>query len=185
MAFPAACGIHPDAGWRRQFLNDPLRGRLTRPSRALPGPTFAAPKAACGSSAATTVPGRGHVLGWRSGLGWVWWGSGTWWRWRVRGSPRSPVPWGCVGSGGVGGYGPAGTRARSPPRGCVRICGDSGSRASAGCELTSRVARGAGTLLVDPGAVLVCWGVVCGTGVRALRGGRTSRIAPRLQHAKP
>ena len=37
--------------------------------RALPGPTFAAPRAACGSSAATTVPGRGSGLGRRSGRG--------------------------------------------------------------------------------------------------------------------
>ena len=39
--------------------------------RALPGPTFAAPRAACGSSAATIVPGRGRGLGRRSGRGWV------------------------------------------------------------------------------------------------------------------
>ena len=39
--------------------------------RALPGPTFAAARAACGSSAATTVPGRGRGLGRRSGRGWV------------------------------------------------------------------------------------------------------------------
>ena len=29
----AACGIHPPAGWRRQFSTDTLRGRLTRPAR--------------------------------------------------------------------------------------------------------------------------------------------------------
>ena len=39
--------------------------------RALTGPTFAAPRAACGSSAATTVPGRACGLGRRSGRGWV------------------------------------------------------------------------------------------------------------------
>ena len=39
--------------------------------RALPGPTSAAPRAACGSSAATTVPGRACGLGRRSGCGWV------------------------------------------------------------------------------------------------------------------
>ena len=33
MASHAACGIHPPAGWRRQFSTDPLRGRWTRPSR--------------------------------------------------------------------------------------------------------------------------------------------------------
>ena len=39
--------------------------------RALPGPTSAAPRAVCGSSAATTVPGRACGLGRRSGRGWV------------------------------------------------------------------------------------------------------------------
>ena len=39
--------------------------------RALPGPTLAAPRAACGSSAATTVPGRDRGLGRRGGRGWV------------------------------------------------------------------------------------------------------------------
>ena len=37
--------------------------------RALPRPTSAAPRAACGSSAATTVPGRACGLGRRSGRG--------------------------------------------------------------------------------------------------------------------
>ena len=34
-------------------------------------------------------------------------GSGDRWRWRAWGIPRSPVPWGCVGSGGARGCGPA------------------------------------------------------------------------------
>ena len=67
--------------------------------RALPGPTFAAPGAACGSSAAITVPGQGRGLLRRSGRGWVLWGHGDWWRWRARGSSRSPVPWGARGAG--------------------------------------------------------------------------------------
>ena len=33
MAFHAACGMHPPAGWRRLFFTDPLRGRWTRLSR--------------------------------------------------------------------------------------------------------------------------------------------------------
>ena len=101
MASHAACGMHPPpAGWRRQFSTDPLRGWWTRPSReGSVGPTFAAPRAACGCSAATTVPERGPRLGRRSGRGWPWWGRGDWWRSRARGSPRSPVVWGCVGSG--------------------------------------------------------------------------------------
>ena len=60
------------------------------------------------------------------------------------GRPRSPVPWSCVGSGGLGGRGPADTRAGSPPRGLIGIRGGGGSGASAGCELTSRVGRGRG-----------------------------------------
>ena len=72
----------------------------------------------------------------------------------------------------MGGCGHAGTRARSPPRGLVGIRVGGGSGASAGCGLTSRVGRGAWTLLVDPGAFLVWSGVLCGPGVRALKGGR-------------
>ena len=121
--------------------------------RALPRPIFAAPRAACVSSSTTTVHGRGLGLGRRSGCGWVWWCRWDWWRWRARGSPCSPVPWGCMQSDGVGGCGPAGTRARSHPQGSVGIRARSGSGASAGCGLTLRVGRGAGTLLVDPGTV--------------------------------
>ena len=134
--------------------------------RALPGPTFAAPRAACGSSAATTVPGRGRGLRRRSGRGWVCRGRGDWWRWRAWGIPRSPVPWGCAGSGAASGCALAGVRAHSPPRGGVgTLCGG-GSRACAVCRLTSRVGRGAGTLLADSGVVLArsgaglwAWGV--------------------------
>ena len=106
---------------------------------ALPGPTFAAPRAACGSSAATTVPGRGRGLGGRSGSAWVWWGCGDWWPWRARGISHSPVPWRRVGSGSLGGCEPAGTRTRSLPQGWVVIRDGGGSGASAGCGLTSRV----------------------------------------------
>ena len=153
--------------------------------RALPGPTFAAPGAACGSSAATTVPGRGRGLGRRSGRGWVWLVGGDWWRWRARGSPHSVVPWGCVGSGGVGECGPGDVRSRSPPWGWVGTRSGGSSKASAGFGLTSRVGRGAGTLLLDPGAVLLRSGLVCGPGVRAFRDGRRRRIAPRLRRAPP
>ena len=69
MASHTACGIHPPAGRRRQFSTGP--GGPGPRGRALPGPTFAAPRAACGSSAATTVPGRGRGLGRRSGRRWV------------------------------------------------------------------------------------------------------------------
>ena len=52
-------------------------------------------------------------------------------------------------------------------RGCVETRGGGGSGACAVCGLTSRVGRGAGTLLVDPGVDLVRSGVVWGPGVRA------------------
>ena len=100
-------------------------------------------------------------------------------RWRAWGIPRSPAAWRCMGSGGAGGSGLAGLRARSPPQkaavaGHLLLCG-----------LTSRVGRGAGTLPVHPGAVLVWSGVVCGPGVRGLRGGDTKRVAPRPRRPPP
>ena len=45
-------------------------------------------------------------------------------------------------------------RARSPTRGLAGIRGGGGSGACAVCGLSSRVGRGAGTLLADPGVVL-------------------------------
>ena len=125
-------------------LRRPLAGPVDQGprGRALSGPTFAARRAACGSSAATTVHGRDCGLGLRCGGGCVWWGHGDWWRWWARGSPRSPVPWGCVGSGGVDIRGPVGTGARSLLRGFVGIRGGGSSGASAGCWLTSGVGRG-------------------------------------------
>ena len=99
--------------------------------------------------------------------------------------PRSPVPWGCAGSGGAGGCGLAGMRARSLPRGWVGTRGGGGSGACAVCGLTTRVGRGAGTLLVDPGVDLVRSGVVCVPGVRALRGGGTRCVVPQPRRAPP
>ena len=94
------------------------------------------------------------------------------------GIPRSPVPWGCVGSGGARGCGPAGVRVRSPPRGWAGIRGGGGSGACVACGLSSGAGRGAGALLVDPGAVR-------GPGVRALGGGGTRRVALRPRRAPP
>ena len=72
MASHAACGIYPRAGLGGSSPPTPCGAGGPGPrGRALPGPTFAAPRAACGSSAATTVPGRGRGLGRRSGRGWV------------------------------------------------------------------------------------------------------------------
>ena len=153
--------------------------------RALSGPTFAASRAACGSSAATTVPGRGRDLGRMSGRRWVCRGCGDWERWRAWGISRSPVPWGCAGSGNASGCGLAGVRARSPPRGGVGTHGGGGSGACAVCGLTSRVGRGAGTLLADPGVVLARSGAVRGPGVWALRGGGKRCVALRPRRAPP
>ena len=153
--------------------------------RALPGPTFATRRAACGSSAATTVHGRGCGLGRMCGCGCVWWGHGDWWRWWARGSPRSHVPWACAGSGGVGVRGPVGTSVRSPLRGGVGTRGGGGSGASAGRGRTSGAAKGAGTLLVGLGVAPVGSGVVRGLGVWALSGGGTRCIVPRPRRAPP
>ena len=45
--------------------------------------------------------------------------------------------------------------------------------------------QGTGMVLEDPGAVLVWSEVVYGPGMRALRGGRTRRVAPRPRRAPP
>ena len=115
---------------------------------------------------------------------------GVMWLWGLLaveawGIPRSPVPWGSAGTGGAGACGLPGMRARSPPRGPVGTRGDGSSRAFAACGLTLRVGRGVGTLLVEPGAVLVRSGVVCGPGVWALRGGGMKCVALRPRRAPP
>ena len=91
-------------------------------------------------------------------------------RWRAWGIPRSPVPWG---------------RVRSPPRGWAGTRGGGGSGACAVCGLSSRVGRGAGTLLADPGVVLAWSGAVRGPRVRALRGGGTRCVVLRPRRALP
>ena len=63
--------------------------------------------------------------------------------------------------------------------------GGGGSGACAVCGLSSRVGRGAGTLLADPGVVLAWSGAVRGPGVRALRGGGTRCVVPRPRRAPP
>ena len=77
-------------------------------------------------------------------------------------------------------------------RGCARTVsasgldedlGGGGSGACAVCGLTSRVGRGAGTQLADPGVVLARSGAVRGPGVRALRGGGTRCVALRPRRA--
>ena len=184
MASHAACGIHPHAGRRRQFSTDPLRGRWTRPLRE------GSPRAHFRSSQSCVRVQRCHHCPW-AGLWswaeeWAWLGvTGSWnrWRWRAWRIPRSPVPWGCAGSGGARGCGLAGVRARSPPRGWAGTRGGSGSGACAVWRLSSRVGRGAGTLLADPGVVLAWLGAVRGPGVRALRGGGTRCVVLRPRRA--
>ena len=181
MASHAACGIHPPAGLRRQFSADTLRGRRTRPSRE------GSVRANFRSSQSCVWVQRCHHCPW-AGLwrcrgGCLWWGHGDGWRWCAPGSPRSPVPWKCMGSGGMGERGPEGMRAQCLLRGSVEIRGGGISGASAGCGLTSGIGRGAGTLLVGPGAALVRSGVLCLTGIRALRNGRTRCVTPRPRRA--
>ena len=74
---------------------------------------------------------------------------------------------GARGSGDARGCGPVGVRARSPPRGWAGTRGGGGSGACVACGLSSRVGRGAGALLADPGVVLAWLGAVRGPGVRA------------------
>ena len=62
---------HPPAGGGSSPPTACGAGGAGPRGRALPRPTFAAPRASCGSSAATNVPGRGRGLGRRSGRGWV------------------------------------------------------------------------------------------------------------------
>ena len=72
MASHAACGIHPPAAGGGSSPPTPCGADGPGPrGRALRGPTSAAPRAACGSSAATTVPRLACGLGRRSGRGWV------------------------------------------------------------------------------------------------------------------
>ena len=90
-----------------------------------------------------------------------------------------------VGSGGARGCGPAGVRVRSPPRSWAGTRGGGSSGACVVCGLSSRVGRGVGTLLVDPGVVLAWSGAARGPGVRALRGGGTRCVALRPRRAPP
>ena len=86
MATHADGDILPPGSWRRQFSADPFgAGPPGPPGRALPGPTFAAPRAACWSSAATTGPEQGRSLQRRCGRRCVWWGHGDRWRWLAEG----------------------------------------------------------------------------------------------------
>ena len=90
---------------------------------------------------------------------------------------------GARGVGGARGCGPVGVRAQSPPRGLAGTRGGGGSGACAVCGLSSRVGRGAGTLLADPGVVLAWSGAVRGPGVRALRVGGTRCVVLRPRRA--
>ena len=111
---------------------------------------------------------------------------------------------GVVGTGGGGGPGGfllvlfrggargVGARVDMDPRVCAhgfRLKGWAGTRGGGGsgacavCGLSSRVGRGAGTLLADPGVVLAWSGAVRGPGVRALRGGGTRCVVLRPRRA--
>ena len=112
---------------------------------------------------------------------------------------------GVVGTGGGGGPGGflvvlfrggawgVGAHADEDPRVCAyglrlgvgRGRGAGGSGACVVCGLSSRVGRGVGTLLVDPGVVLAWSGAVRGPGVRALRGGGTRCVALQPRRAPP
>ena len=85
------------------------------------------------------------------GRGRVWWGHGESWRWLAWGSRRSPVPWGCAGSGrGAAVRRHMGMLIRTLPWGRARFHEGGGNRASATRGQTSGTGRGVGTLLVAP-----------------------------------
>ena len=111
---------------------------------------------------------------------------------------------GVVGTGGGGGPGGflvvlsrgdargVGARADTDPRVCAHVFlprgwagtrGGGGSGACTECGLSSRVGRGAGTLLADPRVVLAWSRAVRGPGVRALRAGGTRCVVPRPRRA--
>ena len=184
-----SCGLWHPAPRRLEaaVLCRPLAGPVDQApdGRLCPGPRSQLPELRVGPALPPLAPGQGRGLAWRCERGCVWWGHGDWWRWRALGSPRSPVPWVCLGSGVVRVRGPVGTRARSLLRGWAAFRDGGGSGASAGCGPTFGVGKGAGTLLVGPGAALVRSGVVRWPGVRALRGGRTRCVAPRPRRAPP
>ena len=71
--FPCGLRHPPPRRPEAAVLHRPLAGPMDQALEGglSPGPLFAAPRAACGSSAATTVPGRACGLGRRSGRGWV------------------------------------------------------------------------------------------------------------------
>ena len=71
--FPCGLRHPPPRRPEAAVLHRPLAGPVDQALEGglSAGPTFAAPRAACGSSTATTVPGRGRGLGRRSGRGWV------------------------------------------------------------------------------------------------------------------
>ena len=147
-----------EAAVLRRFLAGPVDQTLK--GGLCPGPVLQLPELRVGPALPPLSLGRAVALGGGVGVGGCDGVAGTGGGGERWGISRSSVPWGCVGSGGVGGCGLAGTRARSQPQDLVGTRHGGSSGAFAVCGLTSRVGRGAGTLLVDPGAVLVWSGVV-------------------------
>ena len=157
MASHAACGIHAPRRLEAAVFHQPLAGPVDQALEGglCPGPLSQLRELRVGPALPPLSLGGAVALGGGVGVGGCDGGLGDWWQWRAWGIPRSPVPWGCAGSGGAGGCGLARMRVRSPPRSWVGTRGGDGSGAFVVCGLTSRVGRGAGMLLVDPHAVLV------------------------------
>ena len=179
------CGLwHPAP--RRLFSADPLRGRWTRPSRkgSARAQLRKLPELRVGRALPPLSLGGAVALGGGVGVGGCDGVVGT----GGGGVPgRFPVVLRRGNAWGVGARADVDSRVRAHGL-RLRIWlthGGGGSGAFAVFGLTSTVGRGAGTLLVDPGAVLVWSGLVPGPGVWALRGGGTKRVAPRPRRALP
>ena len=185
--FPCGLQHPPPRRPEAAVLHRPLAGPMDQALEGglSPGPLLQLPELRVDPALPPLFLGGPAVLGGGMGVGGCDGVRGDRWRWRAWGIPRSPVPWGCVGSGGARGCGPAGVRVRSLPRGWAGTRGGGGSGACVVCGLSPTVGRGAGTLLADPGGVLAWSGVVRGPGVRALRGGGTRCVVLRPRRAPP
>ena len=171
--FPCGLRHQPPRRLEAEVLHRPLAGPMDQALEGglCPSPLLQLPELRVGPLPPPLSLGGAAVLGGRVGMGGCDGVVGTGGGGGSGGFLVVLCPGGCAGTGGASGCGLAGMRARSRPQGWIGTRGGGGSGACAVCGLTSRVGRGAGTLLVDPSVVLVRSGAVCGPGVRALRGG--------------
>ena len=181
--FPCGLWHPPSRRLEATVLCRPLTGPVdhTLEGGLCPGPIFQLRELRVGPALPPLSLGRAADLGGGVSVGGCDGVEGT----GGGGEPGGSVPWECVESGGAGGWGLAGTRARSLPQGWVETRSGGGSGAFALCGLTSRVGRGAGTLPVTLALFSSSQGGVRGPGLRALRGVGTKRVAFQPRCAPP